>query len=63
MVNKELIIQAVNGHTNRILLFAQAALPKEQFLAFRKLVLDEMGNSGLGKDLDRILGQYPQQER
>jgi hypothetical protein len=40
---------------SRILTYAQAALPESQFRAFRKLVLDEFGKSGLASDLDRLI--------
>jgi hypothetical protein len=44
-----------NGARRRILLYAQACLSASQFEAFRKLVLDEMGRSGMeGKVLDMI---------
>ena len=38
----------------RILYVAEAALPHSQYLAFRKLTLDEFGDNGLGKELDQI---------
>ena len=40
---------------DRILTFAQAALPESQFKAFRKLVLDEFGNRGLASELERFV--------
>lgn len=40
---------------SRILTYAQAALPESQFRAFRKLVLDEFGKSGLASDLERLI--------
>ncbi len=39
--------EVLNGAKNRILLYAQASLSPTQFQAFRKLVLDEMGMSGI----------------
>jgi len=47
------IIDILNEGRKRILLYAQASLPQSQFEAFRKLVLDEMGKSGIeGKVMD-----------
>ncbi len=37
----------LNGAKKRILLYAQASLSPSQFQAYRKLVLDEMGMSGI----------------
>jgi hypothetical protein len=55
MVSKEEIEKLINIRLNFVLLVAQSSLPENQFKAFRKLTLDSFGNSGLGKDLDRIL--------
>jgi hypothetical protein len=55
MVSKEEIEKLINIRLNYVLLVAQSSLPENQFKAFRKLTLDSFGNSGLGKDLDRIL--------
>ena len=49
------IVQALNARKNRVLLFAQAALPQERFLAFRKLFLGEFGRDGLERELIRII--------
>jgi hypothetical protein len=57
MLTKDSILPLVNARLNRVLLIAQAALPQRQFEAFRRLMLDEFGRSGLIKDLDTILGQ------
>jgi len=47
------IIDILNEGRKRILLYAQASLPQSQLEAFRKLVLDEMGKSGIeGKVMD-----------
>lgn len=37
----------------RALSVAEAALPEQQFRAFRKVMLDEMGDSGLLGDLQK----------
>lgn len=49
------IVQALNARKNRVLLFAQAALPQERFQAFRKLFLGEFGRDGLERELVRII--------
>lgn len=54
MVTKERIEQLINSHINQLLLVAETALPPSQFQAFRKVTLNEFGNNGLGKELDRL---------
>lgn len=45
---KEKLEMALNECRRKILLYAQSSLPTEsQFEAFRKLVLNELGKSGL----------------
>ena len=56
MVTRELIEELIRARLNQVLLVAEASLPESQFKAFRKLTLDQFGNSGLGKDLERIFG-------
>ncbi len=46
---------ALNARKNRVLLFAQAALPQERYQAFRKLFLGEFGRDGLERELERII--------
>jgi hypothetical protein len=58
MVMVEAIREVLNVRKRRLLLFAEAALPQAQFQAFRKLVLDEMGHTGLEQDLVRGGGRY-----
>lgn len=41
----------VNAHLTRLLTVAEAALPPEQFKAFRKIALDEFGRNGLASEL------------
>ena len=55
MVSKQQILDLLNMHLGRVLRVAQAALPKEQFLAFRRATLDEFGRSGFGRGLTRLL--------
>ena len=59
----EAIREVLNVRKRRLLLFAEAALPQGQFQAFRKLVLDEMGNTGLEQDLVRVVADVRQAER
>jgi hypothetical protein len=63
MVIVEAIREVLNVRKRRLLLFAEAALPQGQFQAFRKLVLDEMGNTGLEQDLVRVVANIRQGER
>lgn len=63
MVIVEAIREVLNVRKRRLLLFAEAALPQAQFQAFRKLVLDEMGNTGLEQDLVRVVAEDRQRER
>ena len=51
----EAVIEALNARKNKVLLFAQAALPPERFQAFRKLFLGEFGRNGLERELARII--------
>lgn len=51
----ETIKRLINQRVGRLLLFGQSALNETQFQAFRKLVLDEFGRSGLAAELDRVL--------
>lgn len=63
MVAIETIREVLNVRKRRLLLFAEAALPQGQFQAFRKLVLDELGNTGLEQDLMRVVVEMRQRER
>lgn len=47
MVAIATFLDLLNTRKNRVLLYAQAALPQSQFAAFKKLFLDEFGRSGL----------------
>jgi hypothetical protein len=49
----ETVKRLINQRVNRVLLFGQSALSESQFEAFRKLVLDEFGRSGLATELER----------
>ena len=58
MVRPDEIMAALDVRKNKILRLAQAALPEHQFMAFRTLVLDELGNSGFMRDLHQILSKH-----
>ena len=60
MVIVEAIREVLNVRKRRLLLVAEAALPSSQFQAFRKLVLEEMGNTGLEQDLVRVVSEVRQ---
>ena len=55
MVVMEAIREALNVRKRRLLLFAEAALLPDQFKAFRKLLLEELGSTGLERDLARVV--------
>ncbi|MBF0169430.1 MAG: hypothetical protein HQL45_17640 [Alphaproteobacteria bacterium] len=54
MVKVVAVTELVNQHLNRLLTIAEAAMPPEQFRAFRKLALDEFGRSGLIGQLNEL---------
>ena len=49
-----------NARKNRILLIAQSSMSEHQFKAFRTLVLDELGERGLEKELRRLFMEKQQ---
>jgi len=53
MIDLETIRDLIKPRMKRILDFGELALPPGQFTAFRKLVLDEFGRSGLESELER----------
>jgi hypothetical protein len=57
------IFDLINIRMKRILTVAQSSLPESQFLAFRRIVLNEFGKSGLEKELARILAEKHHKER
>lgn len=57
MVNLEAIKALINPRLARLLDVAQAALPEQQFIAFRKITLNEFGRNGLEADLKREFKQ------
>ena len=54
MVRQEDIERLINMRLNRLLLVIETVLPSNQFQAFRKITLNEFGNNGLGKDMERL---------
>lgn len=51
------ILEALNARKNNLLLLAEASLHPGQFNAFRKLLLNELGQKGLEGELVRILAE------
>ena len=51
------ILTLLNQRKNRVLRYAEAALPETQFRAFRGLLLDEFGRDGLERDLERLVAE------
>ena len=63
MVSKEEILEVVRvSLIGPILQYAEASLPECQFKAYRKLVLDQFGEKGFGKEMDKLLKSKRQQE-
>lgn len=54
MEMRESILKLLNARKNNVLLVAQAALPDQQFSAFKKVFLNEFGMRGLETDLIRL---------
>jgi hypothetical protein len=55
MVIVETVSELIGVRLKRVLDAAALALPREQFLHYRRIVLDEFGRRGLLKDLEREL--------
>jgi len=51
------LLERLNFRKNRALLLAQSSLSEHQFAAFRKLFLDEFGQSGLERDMAQVLAE------
>jgi hypothetical protein len=54
MIDLEIIRNLIRSRMKRVLDFGELALTPTQFAAFRKLVLDEFGKSGLESELERV---------
>lgn len=63
MTDPRELMAPVNRRLNRVLTAAEAALPQDQFKAFRKLALDEFGRSGLEQDFADCLAESAGPER
>lgn len=50
-----LILDKLNERKNRLLLTAQVGLPANQYDAYRKILLDELGRNGFEKELEEAL--------
>jgi len=48
------VLEIYSSVCNRVLRVAQAALPENQFQAFRRLVLDEFGEQGAGRRVRQL---------
>jgi hypothetical protein len=53
-----LILEKLNERKNRLLQTAQVGLPKDQFVAYRTIFLDELGRNGFEMDLEEVLMQH-----
>jgi len=58
MNNSGEILNLIQARVAKTLTVAEAALPKSQFLAFRKLMLDEFGRNGLETELRDLLDEH-----
>ncbi len=54
----EEILKIYSESKNRILLYVEASVPPEQFRALRKLILDELGQSGAEGKVKELLNKY-----
>lgn len=52
------ILELLNTRKNKILLVAEAALPERQFLAFKKVFLDELGMRGFESELVQLMEEF-----
>ena len=63
MVTKDDVLGLVNPRLNRVLCIVELLVPEGKFPLCRKLILDEFGRDGLGKDLDGLLLERKGEER
>lgn len=57
------VLNVLNARKAKVLLIAEAALPQTQYLAFRKLFLNEFGQSGLEGELVRVIAESNKEDR
>jgi hypothetical protein len=63
MVSKDDVVGVINYRLNRVLSIVELIVPAEKFPMCRKLILDEFGRDGLGKDLDGLFWGRTREER
>ena len=49
------VVALLNPRKNRILSYAQMAMTEHQFIAFKRMFLDELGERGLESELKPLL--------
>lgn len=59
----QIVVDLLNARKSKVLLIAEAALPQPQYLAFRKLFLNEFGHSGLEGELVRVITESRAKEK
>ncbi len=59
----EMILERLNARKKRVLLVAESSLPESQYKAFRQILLDEFGKSGLETELEKVLAEKHHKER
>ena len=62
MIRHYQVMDRIKARISRVLLVAESSLPERQFRAYRKLVLDEFGKSGLERELEELF-QLNEKER
>ncbi len=55
------LLDKLNERKNRLLLTAQVGLPENQFEAYRRILLDELGRNGFERDLEEALQHMERQ--
>ncbi len=62
-MTREEILETLGPRLNRVLLFVELLAPGDKFQVCRKLILDEFGREGFGKDLEALLSRRNGTER
>ncbi len=60
MVTTANIMKLLNAHVKQVLDVAELSMPGDKLILFRKVILDQFGKSGFGKELERV---FRSQER
>lgn len=63
MVGLSLLLELINTRKTRVLQVAEAALSESQYRAFRHIVLDEFGKSGLERELMQLFREDGSKDR